>query len=370
MNPRLLATLVLGAALVLGAVWFLSAYERVPDKEWVGPSGEARRNPFLAAERLAGRMGLRVKELRSLPELDTLAPSGVLLLPNRRQALEPARIRSLVAWVQGGGHLIVEAELPGVADPLLDLLAVRRSAAERAAKPPPVELPGGRRLAVSLFGNQSLAADKKILLHAGPPDAARLISFEQGEGMVSAASGLHFARNNLIGANDNAEFLWHLVAQTQAGELQVYWAPQRLSLWGFLKEQAAAALTAAAALAALWLWRIAPRFGPVAPDLPPARRRLLDHLRASGRYYWAQGLRAQLVSAARDAALRRVARAQPDFAAAPTAERVRRLASLAAIPHDEAERFLAAGGALRGAAFIQVAQTAQRVHSALERGKR
>ena len=79
-----------------------------------------------------------------------------------------------------------------------------------------------------------------------------------------------------------------------------------------------------------------PRFGPVAPDAPPGRRRLLDHLRASGRYYWTQGLRSRLVVAARDAALRRIARAQPDFAAAPQAERVARLASLAGISREEA----------------------------------
>ena len=36
----------------------------------------------------------------------------------------------------------------------------------------------------------------------------------------------------------------------------------------------------------------------------------------------------------------------------------------------EAQRLLEAGGAIRGAAFIQVMQTAQRVHAALERGNR
>jgi len=127
---------------------------------------------------------------------------------------------------------------------------------------------------------------------------------------------------------------------------------------------------AGAALLALWLWRIAPRFGPVAPDAPPARRRLLDHLRASGRYYWALDLRERLLIAARDAALRRVLRAQPEFAAARPQERAARLAALAGVSVEEAQRLLDAGGAIRGAAFIQVIQTAQRVHAALERGNR
>src|SRR5258708_17687041 len=93
------------------AAWFLATHDRVPAKEWVSPSGEARLRPFLAAERLAERMGLRVKELRSLPELDALPPAGwVLLMPARRQALDGNRLGPLVAWVERGGHLILEAE--------------------------------------------------------------------------------------------------------------------------------------------------------------------------------------------------------------------------------------------------------------------
>ena len=171
-----------------------------------------------------------------------------------------------------------------------------------------------------------------------------------------------------IAAHDHAQLCWRLATLTPGLELQVYFRPERLSLWGFLMDNAAPALAAAALLLALWLWSIVPRFGPVAPDSPPGRRRLLDHLRASGRYYWTRGLRSRLVVAARDAALRRMARAQPDFADASHSERVSRLASLAAITQEDAARFISAAGAVRGADFIRITQQAQRVHSALERG--
>jgi hypothetical protein len=104
------------------------------------------------------------------------------------------------------------------------------------------------------------------------------------------------------------------------------------------------------------------------PDAPPVRRSLLDHLRASGRYFWALDLRERLLIAARDAVLRRVLRAQPEFAGAQPQERVTRLATLAGIGAGEAQRLLDAGGAIRGAEFIQIMQTAQRIHAALERG--
>jgi hypothetical protein len=359
---RWLVPVLLLAALAIGAIWFFSAFERVPAQEWVGPSSEARRNPYLAAERFAGRMGLATRELRSLPELDTLKPGSVLLLPSRRQAIDPRRRSEILAWVKAGGYAIAEAELVGVADPLLDELGVQRLAAPAPRKPVPLELPGARKLAVSIFG--------AMTLQAAGQEAARFVTVPYGKGSVSVLSGLQFARNGVIGTHDNAEFLWQLMRSAPVRELQVYLRPERLSLWGFLREHAASVLAASAALLAFWLWRVVPRFGPVPPDAVPGRRRLLDHLRASGRYYWASGLRLRLVAAARDAALHRVARAQPDFAGAGAAERAARLCAIARIAPEEAQRFLAAGAEVRGAELIRIMHTAQRIHSAMEKGNR
>ena len=106
------------------------------------------------------------------------------------------------------------------------------------------------------------------------------------------------------------------------------------------------------------------------PDPAPAQQHLLDHLRANDRFYWAHGLRGRLLAAARDAALRRIARAQPDFAHAGEAERTARVAALAQIPPEDAQRFMSAGANLPGAEFIRAMHTAQRIHAALERGAR
>src|SRR5688500_12589144 len=362
-KARIIVPLVLAAAIALGVYWFRANFERVPAKEWVGPTGEARLNPFLAAERFAVRMGMgAARQVRSLPELHTLKPDGVLLMPNQRQALDANAIARIVAWVDAGGHLIAEAEFPGVADPLFDAFSVRREAANEVPTKP---LRIGK-FAVTFFDAMRLrsARTDEPVLRVGD----RLYSFSRGKGGLTLATNLGFARNSLIGQHDNAAFLWALVTLTRASELRVFLRPERLSLWGFLSENALPALAAAALLLLAWLWRIAPRFGPVAPDLPPARRRLLDHLRASGRYYWAKGLRNRLVVAARDAALFRIARAQPDFATASPAEKISRLSSLVKISKEEAAKFIGAGGAMRGADFIRITQHAQRIHSALEKG--
>lgn len=351
---RRLAWLGVIALLALGSAWFFATFDHIPVTEHVPPTGEARLRDFLAAERFAERMGVRARELRSLPELDRLAP-GVLLVPNRRPSIDAARSSRLLAWTQAGNHLVVEAEFTGVDDPLLDALQIKRSG-------------NGKPQAKPTFPDRlSLEAPAvKPALQVGD----KLISFPRGKGMVTVATSLAFARNRLIGQPGNAELLWQLMQLTPARQLQVFFHPERLSLTGFLLEHAPLALIAAALLLALWLWHIGPRFGPIVPDAPPARRRLLDHLRASGRYFWAQGLRARLVLAARDAALRRVARSQPDFPAASESERQARLAALVGISREEAAQFLAAGGAMRGHDFIRMVQRAQRLHLALERGGR
>ena len=391
MRARVIVFSALGILVFLGVVWFLATHDRVMTKEWVGPSGDARLKEFLAAQRFADRMGMKVVEVRSLLELDALPAQAVLIVPHHRQELPPARIQMLLKWVDNGGHLIAEAEYPGVADPLFDQLGVKRSVVEETAKPAAVELPNTEGKATVFLGSavKLEPAERDVRLRVG----SGLISFARGRGLVTVAASLRFARNPgwddyfsrmmkrptfSIGEYDHATLLWSILSLssgreaslTPRYELRLFFRPEPLSLVGFLREHALAALIACALLLALWIWSIVPRFGPVAPDVPPGRRRLLDHLRASGRYYWAKGLRSRLVVSARDAALRRIARAQPDFAAAPPAERAKRLSVLIQISTEDAARFMNAAGAMRGADFIRVTQDAQRVHSALEKGSK
>ena len=136
MSRQLLWAIALVVAVLGGAVWFFNNFERVPDREWTGYQGEARRNGFLAAERLLDRMGLRVRHLKTPIELRELPANGTLILPARRNALAPAERERLLAWVDGGGHLVVENENYRLPDPILDALGVKRE---------PVKAPGQSR---------------------------------------------------------------------------------------------------------------------------------------------------------------------------------------------------------------------------------
>ncbi len=357
----------------LGAIWFLLNFDLAPTREWVGMSGEARRNPYLALERLAERMGMPAHDVRSLAELGQLPPRGVLLLPEPRGELARRERSRLLAWAANGGHLVIEAEPTGTSDPLLDALGVTRKAVRTSGPRKPAEIawPGATRtLRADLSPRQVLEAKAPRIAEGGQA-GAMLLQLTYGDGRVTVINDFAFLQNRAIGAQDHAELGWRILgASGPATVLLVFNNPQRLSLTRWLRTNAPAVLAAAAAFLILWLWHVAPRFGPIAPEPERARRSLLDHLRASGRFLWNAGQRAELAEAARDAALRRVSRANPDFASITQGERRARLANSFGLAPEDAERVLVRQSPRTIPEFVRCIRVLQIIHDQLARGRR
>jgi hypothetical protein len=387
MNRPVVTFVIVVALAVAGAAWFFNNFDRVLEKQWVGFQGEARRNAFLASERLLARMGVSVRHAKLPGELRELPGNGTLILPDRRSALAPDERRHLIEWVEGGGHLIVEDENYRLPDYILDALGVTRKptpqpppkptpkakAEERSPKPVEtrfveVRLPHAPApMRVRMHSLQTLEAPHASL-RVESKDATHLVHFPRGRGQVTVLNDLEFMRNGSIGQSDHAEFVWQLVRfQPDTAAVFVFDRPQRLSLARWLVDNAWAALAGGALLLALWLWRVAPRFGPLAPDPEPARRRLLDHLRASGRYLWSAGGAATLAESAREAALRRIGRAQPDFAGLAAAERGERLEASFGLAAGEAQRVLQRAQTLVPHEFVSTMRVFQRIHERLSR---
>jgi hypothetical protein len=291
MSRTIVVWIVFLGATALGGVWFFSNYERVSEKQWVGYSGEARHNQYLAAERLLARMGSGAAR-EDDPELKALPVNGTLILPDRRDALTPDARLALLLWVENGGHLIVEDENSRVPDPILDAFGVTRKPVKSPGKVTPLEvrLPHAPApMKVEMHSIQSVEAPQAKVRVEGK-HATHLAHFDRGRGQVTVVNDLDFLRNRSIGRLDHAEFLWQIVRfQPDTTALFVFDNPQKLSLLRWLADNAWPLAAAAALLLAVWLWRVSSRFGPVAPDPEPARRRLLDHLRASGRFQWSRG---------------------------------------------------------------------------------
>jgi hypothetical protein len=367
MTKRILIVALLLAAIGGAAVWFLTHYDRVPVREWTGFTGEARRNPYLAFERVVARLGGTARELRSAGQLNELPTSGVVLLPARRDHLTDADRRRLLEWVGHGGHLVVEAEPFGTIDPLLAALQVTRT---RDAP----RLPGGKPTVPAYTWPDDARPIQATLLPFPPlvPRQARvslawngqnaLVVVPWSQGRVTVVSSLAFLRNDAIGKAENATFAWRMLDAPRP-HVAVFNRAQKLSLARWLLQNAWPALAGGVLLVALWLARIVPRFGPVAPDAPPTRRRLLDHLLAAGRFHWQSRRAGQLIAAAREAALRHVARLRPDFAAATPEERACFLVETYAFDPVDARMVVSGGTNPRNPAeLIRLVALFQRLH--------
>jgi len=376
MNRSRLGYLLAGLALACVASWFFTNYDRVTVEAYVGYHGEARRNAYLAAERLFRLMGAPAHELRSVRELESLPGRGVLVLPARRVPLGPEQVDAELAWVERGGRLVIETSDGREHDSLLARVGVaretpkergRQGAACAPSGPPYVRIPGRENPLLAEFprgvrlripeGATGWTADTS----AGP----QLAVLDRGAGQVVVATSLRFLRNHAIGSHDHAELAWLTVGEDASRPISLYNEPHRLSLLDWLLEHARPALAGAALLLAVWLWRVVPRFGPLAREPAPGRRQLLEHLRAAGRHQWMSGNASGLYAAAREACLARVLRAHPEAAGPTDDATARRLGEILDLPPGDIESALAARSFRNPDAFARAVSTLQTLHSRL-----
>ena len=375
-------TALLFACLAAAAIWFLSNFERRTESEPVGFQGKARYDRWLAAQRLLQRMGAQAQVVHSLPELGGLPPSATLLLARGRQSFTPQTRQNILDWVRQGGRLVVEAEPPYQPDPLLDALGIRRKVVKTADdrkgnddgrdNPALVEIALPADLApvtVRMNGHIDLQTGG-ALARFGGRQATAVLLLQYRPGYVLVLNEFDALSNRSIGMYDHAEFLWR-IAQVDQGTPSVFFFsdPRKLSLVEWLRTNAWSAVAGSALFLLVWLWHAVPRFGPIASDPERARRRLLDHLRASGRFLWAHGGSQLLVDAAREACLRRIARVHPDLIAAAgtehEAERVARLAELLGLDAEQSRMLFSQKAPTRMIDFLHTMRLYQTVHERL-----
>ena len=247
-----------------------------------------------------------------------------------------------------------------------------------------VRLPNAKAPAmVDLHGVVSLETSD-AWFRAENKSGAWLLTLRFGDGFVTALSDLDYLSNDAIGNLDHAQFLWDLVrlrefaqptganavagAKAGTADRQPVWffnRPGKLSLIDWLAKNAWAPLTGGAVALLLWLWRVIPRFGPVLPDPERARRSLLDHLRASGRFLWSNGRATRLLESSREACLRRVSRSLPHFRTASPSERVSQLTRALGIKEEHARRIVEPQEGGNMLQFVQTIRVYQQVYSRL-----
>lgn len=427
MRANVLVGALLALALGAGAFWFFTNFERGDENVFVGLSGEARSNRLLAFERWLVAMGRETRPVRSLVDLDALPPRGVLVLARNRQALSAGSIERLRPWVEAGGMVLVEAERNGTDDPVTDdwlgvtrgLVIPRTGPTRTTSVVPPaggpaidVELPASQTVALDPAGDDAdgepttvkpsgdtaaasaddtdtdtnddrpAVAAKDEEPASAPRDGVpaggflladdvggRIIGIAVGKGRAVVFADFAPLVNQRFGQALNARLMWSIVRwgdgdDTPRGPFFVFTRPGKLSLWQWLVDNALLVLVASATLFLAWLARALARFGPVLPDPPLARRRIGDHLAASGRFLWRHGAIAPLARATRGRAVAGMERLAPGFARMTAGEQITQVARATGCTPEEA-RVLLATRVTEASTLTTVARVAQRVHAAL-----
>ncbi|MGE9267927.1 MAG: DUF4350 domain-containing protein [Verrucomicrobiales bacterium] len=304
----------------------------------LGYRGEARLNPYLAAQRyLATERSGEVRSERSLLALDESVE--VLILPVEFLSTRLSGER-LLPWIAEGGRLVLlmqgglstfddfsehsqdsaehrgveHLELPGL-DFLKEKLevGVTEAGTERAEEVSVAdeEAPGGREFTLvhstELGPEHRFEVEGKLRLRdlsaaaEEEADVALLRSF-WGDGELIWLSHARPLRSAYLDRAGHAELLRALAGEDFGGDLLFVYGTG-LSLWGMLMTHAWRVLLVLALFLLLLLWNHLPRFGPLIEEREGENRRYGEQLLAGTRFLWRNKLMPELLKRVRSRAV-------------------------------------------------------------------
>jgi hypothetical protein len=350
----------------------------------IEPSGEAAENPFYAAQRVAEALGARTSWARTV---ETPAADAVVVLSAWHWNLSTGRRERLERWVETGGRLVIDSSVVGVTDQFSQWSGVEwrfrdinEDELEDGAKAPEP----CRRFSESIAGPPA-AADTRwfcdfdteswlstrrtpvwTLGEGADLQAARV---GVGRGSVTVVNGTPFTDRWLFDGDHGALLVRAL--QLRPGDEVVFLSEaDRPTLVALLWEHAAAVVMLGIGAIGAMLWRVVPRFGPMAPPDSGARRSLAEQIRGTSRFTLRHdgggALHAASVRALNEAAARRIAL----YAALPVANRAATLATLTGLAEDRLAGALAtpATGGHDARLSLQLLETARRQITAAPTG--
>jgi hypothetical protein len=331
------------------------------------PRGEALRDPFYAAERLARALGARASSDR----LWGLPPeNGVVVAEFWDWDRNGNHRTQLQHWVESGGRLVTYLGYQPN-DSFSRWSGVTRRTESKPARPKNWK-PGGCRDAdesgVSLWPAagtprryELCGVNLDFLVSSRPPEwqvadenGLQALRVKVGRGSVTIVNGFIFTYGQLLKGTHASLF----VAATQlhsGDEIRFFSDQDHASLLALTWRFGAPVVVLLLGALALTLWRAAPRFGPTMATPERARRSLAEQIRGTGQFLLRVGDGQALHAATARALLTAAERRISAFATLPSAERINLLARATGFPAD----------ALAAAVNYSGAQRANELRSAI-----
>ncbi|MBT8104066.1 MAG: DUF4350 domain-containing protein [Woeseiaceae bacterium] len=308
--------LVVVLAGILFAAWFFSSHEKVEVEEWVGYRGDARVNPWLAAELLVRELGFESESKPELTPAEWLPPETDTLIVQVTSSLGVGSdLYLLLNWAGEGGHLVLlgpEFVAEEGDDTLWQFgigLRVTRSKlyeAKEAQDDFEDELDGDYALGTYPHDARLEVVNEEqgfdVISHGGEIIAARQ---QWGDGFVSVVANATRFDNDSINNGDNARLFADVVmGEIEPGKIWLIFRTRLTPLWQLIWQAAPYLVISAALIVLLLLWSALPAFGPRIVAQTDERRSILEHIHASGLFVWRHAGRFSLRESSTGALLR------------------------------------------------------------------
>jgi len=315
--------LLAALAVALGVAWFLHTHERVEDTVQLPPRGEVAYNPLYALRESLMAAGVPARSRQRL-QLAAVPPGprDTVLLYSDPDQLLPSEVERLLAWVDGGGHLLVRTPLPrrdaprGGGTDLLGRIGVRTVQGPTRCEPLLVE--GQEGHVEFCNGRRFLLVDAEPMREWGDGQEHGLVyaRLRHGAGVIDVLADFDFMRNGSLREPPHLVLARQLLAPNWGqGTVHLVYAASVPPLWLQVLRHGWMAWGPALLALLAWLWMRTQRLGPVLPAPPVARRALLEHVGASGAHLVRYGRAPLLYDAVRDAFFDRLHRRDPLAAA-------------------------------------------------------
>lgn len=268
--------------------YFLVNFKRVTKEQDLPMTGEARYNPLYALKLSLRAMGQKV-ETHARLELDNLKlnPDDTLLLYSPPSGLSQEQLDDLLAWVEGGGHLLVSspsAIFLSDETTLFSKMGVTPSGLEEECFS---YLGVKDKLPTMMCGERFFAEDLEWFdwLHGDEKQGYSLGRMSWGDGNVTIASTLSFMNNDQLKQSGARQMTYQLLADSMdKGRFHLIYDTDIPPLWLLILKHGWKLLVPSLVLLIAWLIYRSQRFGPLQASPNQDRRALLEHISATGEY--------------------------------------------------------------------------------------
>ena len=361
-------TLTISLLLIASAIGlFFTMFEKQSTTQSFGYSPEARLNDLLAVRRFLKRMGIPAENMATPSPASTLPPAAdTILLATKRLTVDSRTQQLLQHWAISGGHLILTARSETVSDGLFDFFERYNEIETEGDRflemlhitTSEVDLSVEQRRESDSFGVAFPGVDDFIWVAfepalrlqnsshnftslSGDADGEFVVTGQYGQGRISVISDRRILHNRRIGDHDHARFLLELINLDDSTDKVWLIADDDMpGLYAWLWQHAQEAVITTALIILFILYKVAHRFGPIIDLEPATRRRLLEHIQASGWFLWRHQHYAQLLSGMQNNLKHQISVKHPGIREMGAASAAARLADFTDLTADEIRHVL------------------------------